>query len=162
MCGGVRLEDSPSNMEIHFVHRKLCLFLLPLAFIGDALKTAVLPASAVLPAPSNIPVAFAVPSNNWTHIGSKAGIETYVKHIEGSNLLAFRGVAYIDAHISQAIGPFMNLSLSHEWVSMLKHIQQFPIDNAAANSGSATNNSTSKVKDEDMVYQVRTNTRVSF
>ncbi len=51
-------------------------------------------------------------SNDWVYIGTKGGIETYVKSVEGSNLLAFRGVAYLDMHISQAIGPYINLTMS--------------------------------------------------
>lgn len=67
--------------------------------------------------------------NDWTYIGSSGGIESYVKKMEGSNVLAFRGVAYLDMHISQAMGPYMNISSAKEWVSMLSHIEQYPIDN---------------------------------
>ncbi len=138
----------PSSMNLCFTHKRsvLCFLFLYFLFIGDAFKAAVLTSSATSDAPpKSSPVPVQSTSNNWTYIGTKGGIESYVKHIEGSNLLAFRGVAYIDAHISQAMGPFMNLSLSHEWVSMLKHIKQYPISN------STTKNPTS---DEDMVYQV--------
>ena len=134
-------------MKPCFTHRSsvLCFIFLYFVFMSDAFKAAVSTACTTPCPPSNSPVSTQSKSDNWTYIGSKGGIETYVKHIEGSNLLAFRGVAYIDAHISQAMGPFMNLSISHEWVSMLKHIKQYPISNISAKSSSS---------DEDMVYQV--------
>ena len=135
-------------MKPCIIHRSsvLCFIFLYFVFMSDAFKAAVSTTCTTPPClPSHIPASTQSKSDNWTYIGSKGGIETYVKHIEGSNLLAFRGVAYIDAHISQAMGPFMNLSMSHEWVSMLKHIKQYPISNISAKSSSS---------DEDMVYQV--------
>ena len=84
-------------------------------------------------------------SDGWTFIGAKGGIESYVKKVEGSPLLAFRGVAYLDMHISQAMGPYINLTTSYDWVSMLKHIQRIPITDARLHDGEAA---------EDLVYQV--------
>lgn len=133
--------------------------------MGDAFKTIVIaPTPPPPPPPSlcNTPAGAAIQTtgSNWTYIGSKGGIETYVKHTEGSDLLAFRGVAYIDAHISQAIGPFMNLSMSHEWVSMLKHIQKYPINKTNTDSagGNSKQRSILEPDDEDMIYQVTTTT----
>lgn len=85
-------------------------------------------------------------SDGWTYIGTKGGIETYVKRVEGSPLLAFRGVAYLDMHISKAMGPYINLTTAYDWVSMLKHIQKFPVHNARMHDGEAA---------EDLVYQVK-------
>lgn len=86
-------------------------------------------------------------NDGWTYIGTKGGIETYVKKVDGSPLLAFRGVAYLDMHISKAMGPYINLTTAYDWISMLKHIQKFPVDNARLHDGEAA---------EDLVYQVCT------
>jgi hypothetical protein len=59
----------------------------------------------------------------WEWIGRKDNVDTYVKQVPGSKLLAFRGVSFMDVHISQALGPFLNVTHSLEWVSMLKHIE---------------------------------------
>lgn len=82
----------------------------------------------------------------WTYIGKSGGIKSYVRKVEGSDLLAFRGVAYLDMHISQAMGPFMNISTSYEWVNMLKHIETLPVN--------PTDSSHEGHRREDIVYQV--------
>lgn len=86
-------------------------------------------------------------NDGWTYIGTKGGIETYVKKVDGSPLLAFRGVAYLDMHISKAMGPYINITTAYDWVSMLKHIQKYPVHNARLHDGEAA---------EDLVYQVGT------
>lgn len=102
----------------------------------------------------NVPVINSCPSppqnttSGWTYIGTKSGIETYLKKVEGSDLLATRGVAYLDMHISQAMGPYINLTLARDWVHMLKHIKQYPIENDTDLDPDA---------DEDMIYQVTLN-----
>jgi len=48
-------------------------------------------------------------------------------------------------HISQAMGPYIDLSLARDWVHMLKHIKQYPIENGTELDPNA---------DEDMIYQV--------
>ena len=86
-------------------------------------------------------------TSGWTYIGTKGGIETYLKKVQGSDLLATRGVAYLDMHISQAMGPYINLTLARDWVHMLKHIQQYPVENGTELDPNG---------DEDMIYQVST------
>jgi hypothetical protein len=66
-------------------------------------------------------------AGNWTYIGTNRGVETYIKRVPGTNLLAFRGVILLDMHISRAMGPYMDLALAPDWVSMLKHIQRYPL-----------------------------------
>lgn len=83
--------------------------------------------------------------DGWTFIGTTGGIETYVKKVEGSPLLAFRGVAFLDMHISQAMGPYINITTAYDWISMLKHIQKYPVSNARLHDGEPA---------EDLVYQV--------
>ena len=82
--------------------------------------------------------------HEWTYIGTKGGVETYLRKVEGSNLLAFRGVAVIDLHISEAMGPYINLTLARDWVSMLKYIHQYPV---IVEDGEESEN-------EDIVHQV--------
>ena len=86
---------------------------------------------------------------DWTYIGTTGGIESYLRKVEGSNLLAFRGVAYLDMHISQAMGPYINTSSARQWVSMLKHIQQLTAPD------SPTPNAKKDFDAEDLVYQVQ-------
>jgi hypothetical protein len=85
---------------------------------------------------------------DWTYIGTTGGIESYLRKVEGSNLLAFRGVAYLDMHISQAMGPYINISTARQWVSMLKHIQQLAVTDSPAS------NIKKDFDAEDLVYQV--------
>lgn len=87
-------------------------------------------------------------ADDWMHIGTVGGIDSYVRKIAGSDLLAFRGVAYLDMHISQAMGPYINTSSSYEWVSMLKHIEQYPLYRSSKPI------SDQKHDYEDLVYQV--------
>eukprot|EP00600_Ochromonadales_sp_CCMP1393_P016090 CAMPEP_0175025060 /NCGR_PEP_ID=MMETSP0005-20121125/16866_1 /TAXON_ID=420556 /ORGANISM="Ochromonas sp., Strain CCMP1393" /LENGTH=295 /DNA_ID=CAMNT_0016283789 /DNA_START=191 /DNA_END=1078 /DNA_ORIENTATION=+ len=65
--------------------------------------------------------------DNWQYIGTHRGVETYIKKVKGSKLLAFRGVILLDMHISQAMGPYINLTLALDWVSMLKYIKRYPL-----------------------------------
>ena len=95
----------------------------------------------------------APPNNNdWVYIGTKGGIETYVKSVEGSNLLAFRGVAYLDMHISQAIGPYINLTMARDWVSMLKQIRQYSMSDTTESMGKGCVPNENEM--EDIVHQV--------
>lgn len=66
-------------------------------------------------------------AEGWKHVGTYNQVKTYTKSIPGSKLLAFRGVTVIDVHISHALGPFINITHSLEWVSMLKSIEALPV-----------------------------------
>jgi hypothetical protein len=68
-----------------------------------------------------------VGNNGWSYVGTHNLVKTYTKTIPGSNLVAFRGVTILDVHISHAMGPFVNISNSLEWVSMLKAVKSYPI-----------------------------------
>ena len=87
--------------------------------------------------------------DGWIYIGEAGGIESYLKTVPGSDVLAFRGVAYLDMHISQAMGPYMNLSTSYDWVYMLKHIENLPL------LTKTTSCTFTECDYEDLVYQVR-------
>lgn len=63
----------------------------------------------------------------WIFLGTFNNVKTYNKKIPGSKLLAFRGVILLDVHISHALGPFINVTQSLEWVSMLKSIVAYPL-----------------------------------
>lgn len=78
----------------------------------------------------------------WQFANTKSGVDTFVKEVPGSKLLAFRGVAAMDVHISQVLGPFDNVTHSLEWVSMLKHIELLNFSNPTPF--------------KDIVYQVST------
>lgn len=65
----------------------------------------------------------------WQFANTKNEVDTYVKEVPGTKLLAFRGVSAMDVHISQVLGPFDNVTHSLEWVSMLKHIELLNLSN---------------------------------
>ena len=56
---------------------------------------------------------------------SKTGtrVRTYMKPYPGTKLVAFRGIAILDAHISNAMGLFCDFRLAYQWVDMLESIQ---------------------------------------
>ncbi|RYG69478.1 hypothetical protein EON64_02580, partial [archaeon] len=63
----------------------------------------------------------------WDFVGCFSGVDTYVRRSDSSSpLLSFRGVAVLDVHISECLGPFVNVTHSLEWISMLKSIEQWP------------------------------------
>jgi hypothetical protein len=55
------------------------------------------------------------------------GVKTYMKAFPGTQLSAFRGVATLDIHISEAMGIFCNFNLSYEWVAMLESLTKYTI-----------------------------------
>ena len=64
--------------------------------------------------------------DGWQLISaSKTGtrVRTYMKPYPGTKLVAFRGIAILDAHISQAMGLFCDFKLAFQWVDMLESIQ---------------------------------------
>jgi hypothetical protein len=64
----------------------------------------------------------------WEYVSSQKNVDTYVKHIPATKLLAFRGVSLIEnIHISQAVGPFVNVTHSLDWIPVLQHIEAVPI-----------------------------------
>eukprot|EP01039_Chlorochromonas_danica_P001169 gene1169-1276_t len=66
---------------------------------------------------------------NWTFVGQLDGVDTFSRQIVGSKLLGFRGVMAIDLHISDVLGPFVNVSQSLEWVHVLKYVERLPVSN---------------------------------
>jgi hypothetical protein len=104
-------------------------------------------------------------NNGWTYVGTHNLVKIYTKTIPGSNLLAFRGVTILDVHISHAMGPFVNISNSLEWVSMLKAVKSYPIidENLETNhprgNGDSSLTELKKKKEQlymqdDILYQV--------
>ena len=66
-------------------------------------------------------------------------------------------------NISQAMGPYMDLELSPQWVSMLRHIVRFPLKTASAASSTGVGKVAGVqlfgapiiTEESDIVYQVR-------
>ena len=65
-------------------------------------------------------------------------------------------------NISQAMGPYMDLELSPQWVSMLRHIVRFPLKTASAQSPTGGKVAGIQLfgapiinEESDIVYQVR-------
>lgn len=60
----------------------------------------------------------------WEYISTRENVQTYLKQVPHSPLLAFRGVSLMEnVHISSALGPFANVTHSLAWVPVLKHIE---------------------------------------
>jgi hypothetical protein len=87
-------------------------------------------------------------AGDWTYIGTNRGVETYIKSVKGTSLLAFRGVILLDMHISRAMAPYIDLSLAPDWVSMLKHIKQYPLQEPKERAFFG------EVEEQDLVHQV--------
>jgi hypothetical protein len=66
-------------------------------------------------------------TEDWNYIGTKKGVELYIKEVKGSKLLAFKGISIINMHISEIMGPFSNLSYAKEWVTMLRSIKKYDV-----------------------------------
>lgn len=64
---------------------------------------------------------------NWTFLGRSDGVDTFARKVRNSKLLTFRGVTVLDLHISDIMGPFVNVSQSLDWVAMLQHVERFPL-----------------------------------
>lgn len=66
--------------------------------------------------------------DDWVLVEEKNGIQTFMAPAKIDGLVAFRGVAFIDLHISFAMGPFCDLSMSYKWIDMLKTITAYDAD----------------------------------
>eukprot|EP01033_Poteriospumella_lacustris_P004869 gene4869-3488_t len=64
----------------------------------------------------------------WQFLHSHRDVDTFVKHVPQSKLLAFRGVTLMEhVHLSAALGPFLNVSQSLAWIPLLQHIEALPV-----------------------------------
>eukprot|EP01038_Epipyxis_sp_PR26KG_P007896 gene7896-10716_t len=84
--------------------------------------------------------------SDWMYLGTKNSVATYLRKVQGSKLVAMRGISVLDMHISHALGPFANDSASIEWVHMLHSMDAYPHPNA-------DNNNNNNVV-QDIVHQV--------
>ena len=62
----------------------------------------------------------------------KDGVATFSSAIKGSKLIGVRGVTVLDMHISESMGPFVNVTMSYEWIDVLGHIESYPVDSNAS------------------------------
>lgn len=65
-------------------------------------------------------------SYNWKIINIKNAIATFTTKLVGSRLLGVKGVAIFDMHISDTMAPFVNISMSFEWIDLLGNIKAYP------------------------------------
>ena len=92
------------------------------------------------------------------------------------------GIVLLDMNISRAMGPYMDLGLSPQWVSMLKHIVRLPLTPAvelglsssnggrtggirlfgASNKNAGREGSTLITEETDIVYQVLGNEVINY
>jgi hypothetical protein len=94
-------------------------------------------------------------NDGWLFVGTHNGVATYVKDMKGTKLMAFRGIAVLDLHISQAMGPFANVTKSLEWISLLKSVTKYPILHGDNNGFIGSDKIESKVDSNDLIYQVQ-------
>jgi hypothetical protein len=66
--------------------------------------------------------------SNWEYMGTNKHVATYSAKVVGTPLLAFRGLALYDMHISDVTGPFVNPERAYEWIDMLEKIEEFDWD----------------------------------
>lgn len=66
-------------------------------------------------------------SLGWTFIGSSKGVATFIRKESGSKLLAFKGAAIFEEHISQVLAVFSDVHSTAQWVDMLKEMRSFPL-----------------------------------
>ena len=92
----------------------------------------------------------------WKYVSSNRGVDVFVTKAPGSKLLAFRGIAKIDMHISDVLRPFANLTLSHQWVDMLRVIEAYSLDFSSTDPVSSEEDMLEYFSENrgDVVYQV--------
>lgn len=72
----------------------------------------------------------------WKFMGISNNVATYVAQVPGSALLAFRGLALFDRHISCTTAPFANADRAYDWIDMLEKIEELPFDPSQVVPGS--------------------------
>ena len=81
---------------------------------------------------NEIPSSSQLQENNWKLVSESSSgskVRTYMKPFPGTKLVAFKGVALLDVHISRAMGLFCDFNMSYEWVDMLDSIKAYPLLN---------------------------------
>ena len=115
---------------------RLLLFLLLLSFSSSSIPSA---SSSSLSSNPSSPIC---PLEEWEKISTtqmmtakddenavEVFIDTYTKKNEGTTLLSFRGDAMnVPVHISDAVAHFENLTLSFDWIDLLKEIREISND----------------------------------
>lgn len=62
--------------------------------------------------------------SDWVLVNRIDGIETYKGHTKVKDMHSFLGNTTVPMHISQILGPFINISLAPDWIHMLKTLVQ--------------------------------------
>jgi hypothetical protein len=94
--------------------------------------------------------------NDWKYVLSNKGVDVYTKVVPGTKLLAFKGISVLDIHISDILRPFANLTLSYQWIDLLKSIKAFDLHPSESNSRNDEEESVSEYfqrREEDIVHQ---------
>lgn len=60
--------------------------------------------------------AYALTPDGWEYITTDDGVSVYKKEVEGSDIVAFRGVMYADLHIGKIISVFRDPKQRPHWV----------------------------------------------
>jgi hypothetical protein len=79
--------------------------------------------------------SLATSPGQWRFVSTEGNVRVYTRDLPGTSLTSFRGVALLDIHISEALGPFTNLSLSYRWIDMLTHIRAYEIEAGGDDQG---------------------------
>ena len=109
-------------------------------------------------------------------------LESTISVCSHYSLMQPSGIVLLDMNISQAMGPYMDLGLSPQWVSMLRHIVRLPLAPAAdvelsssyggktggirlfgaLNKNAGREGSTVITEETDIVYQVLGNEVINY
>lgn len=76
---------------------------------------------------SSLATATAAAGDGWIPYSEKDDVTSYSKSLEGSNMLATRGVATIAVPLCQAMGVYLDTSRAPDWVNLMVRLDATPI-----------------------------------
>lgn len=108
----------------------LLLWLASLCVISEVIVVSTTPLHTndnAVAVPDSIPSGTnASNSSDWEYIGTFNTVETFIKTVEGSDLVAVKGILSLDGiHLSEVLGPFFDISISTQWVDLLQEAVRF-------------------------------------
>lgn len=93
---------------------------------------------------------------SWEEISKDDGIVTHRKEIEGSDIVAFRGEAVIDASIAKVSNIMIDTSRKKEWVAKIIEARDIrPISEYERVEYNATSSGFFAVRDRDFVFRAK-------
>jgi hypothetical protein len=105
---------------------------------------------------SSISYAAATPAGTWEELSNDDGIQTWRKEIEGSDVVAFKGQAVIDAPIAKVANILIDTSRKKEWVHRIVQAKDIrPINEYERIEYNHTASGVFIVRDRDFVFHAK-------